>query len=56
MLIVQRRSSLFSCAVLAFIAVAGVFNRITFPAFLVLPGLQLIPHFLRKSVLRPRCR
>lgn len=49
--IVQLRSSHFSCAVLAFIAVAGVFNRITFPAFLVLPGLQLLPHFLRKSVL-----
>lgn len=49
--IVQRRSSHFSCAVLAFIAVAGVFNRITFPAFLVFPGLQLLPHFLRKSVI-----
>lgn len=48
--VVQLRSSHFSCAVLAFIAVAGVFNRITFPAFLVLPGLQLLPHFLRKSV------
>ncbi|KAE8362167.1 Alg9-like mannosyltransferase family-domain-containing protein [Aspergillus caelatus] len=44
----KRRSSVFSCAVLAFIAVAGVFNRITFPAFLVIPGLQLLPHFRRK--------
>ena len=35
---------------LAFIAVAGIFNRITFPAFLILPGLQLLPHFRRKSV------
>jgi phosphatidylinositol glycan class Z len=34
--------------VLAFIAVAGVFNRITFPAFLLIPGLQLLPHFWRK--------
>ncbi|CAI7599468.1 unnamed protein product [Penicillium bialowiezense] len=44
----KRRSSFFSHAVLAFIAVAGVFNRITFPAFLLVPGLQLLPHFLRK--------
>ncbi|KAF7596282.1 alpha 1,2 mannosyltransferase [Aspergillus hancockii] len=44
----KRRSSVFSCAVLAFIAVAGVFNRITFPAFLAIPGLQLLPHFRRK--------
>ncbi|KAE8382091.1 Alg9-like mannosyltransferase family-domain-containing protein [Aspergillus bertholletiae] len=44
----RRRSSVFSCAVLAFIAVAGVFNRITFPAFLAIPGLQLLPHFRRK--------
>lgn len=35
---------------LAFIAVTGIFNRITFPAFLILPGLQLLPHFRRKSV------
>ncbi|KAE8331838.1 GPI mannosyltransferase 4 [Aspergillus sergii] len=46
----KRRSSVFSCAVLAFIAVAGVFNRITFPAFLAIPGLQLLPHFRRKPV------
>ncbi|CAG8124149.1 unnamed protein product [Penicillium olsonii] len=44
----KRRSSFFSHAVLAFIAVAGVFNRITFPAFLLIPGLQLLPHFQRK--------
>ncbi|KAI9040266.1 glycosylphosphatidylinositol-alpha 1,2 mannosyltransferase smp3 [Aspergillus affinis] len=44
----KRRSSIFSCAVLSFIAVAGVFNRITFPAFLTIPGLQLLPHFWRK--------
>ncbi|CAG8306215.1 unnamed protein product [Penicillium salamii] len=44
----KRRSSFFSHAVLAFIAVVGVFNRITFPAFLIIPGLQLLPHFQRK--------
>ncbi|KAL4788012.1 Alg9-like mannosyltransferase family-domain-containing protein [Aspergillus varians] len=46
----KRRSSLFSCAVLSFICVAGVFNRITFPAFLVIPGLRLLPHFWRKPL------
>lgn len=44
----QRRSSLFACAVLSLIAVMGVFNRITFPAFLLVPGLRLLPHFWRK--------
>lgn len=27
------------------LAVFGVFNRITFPAFLLIPGLRLLPHF-----------
>ncbi|KAJ5081347.1 hypothetical protein NUU61_009611 [Penicillium alfredii] len=44
----KQRSSFFSYAVLSFIAVAGVFNRITFPAFLLIPGLQLLPHFRHK--------
>ncbi|KAJ5144192.1 CAZyme family GT22 [Penicillium bovifimosum] len=46
----KRYSSFFSNTVLAFIAVLGVFNRITFPAFLLLPGLQLLPQFQRKCV------
>ncbi|CAI7589843.1 unnamed protein product [Penicillium pancosmium] len=46
----QQRSSYFSYAVLSFIAVVGVFNRITFPAFLLFPGLQLLPYFQRKPV------
>ncbi|KAJ5216547.1 GPI mannosyltransferase 4 [Penicillium cinerascens] len=44
----KQRSSFFSYAVLSFITVAGVFNRITFPAFLLFPGLQLVPYFLRR--------
>ncbi|KAJ5095089.1 hypothetical protein N7532_007380 [Penicillium argentinense] len=44
----KERSSFFSYAVFAFIAVVGVFNRITFPAFLLFPGLQLLPYFQRK--------
>ncbi|KAL1969028.1 hypothetical protein VTN77DRAFT_862 [Rasamsonia byssochlamydoides] len=44
----KKRSAFFSCAVLSVVAVIGVFNRITFPAFLLIPGLQLLPHFARK--------
>ncbi|KAJ5927944.1 GPI mannosyltransferase 4 [Penicillium verhagenii] len=44
----NRHTSFFSYAVLSLIAVAGVFNRITFPAFLLFPGLQLLPFFRRR--------
>lgn len=44
----QQRSSAFATAILAFVAVFGIFNRITFPAFLIIPGLRLIPHFRKK--------
>jgi hypothetical protein len=46
--ILQQRSSAFATAILAFVAVFGIFNRITFPAFLIIPGLRLIPHFRKK--------
>ncbi|KAL7276881.1 alpha 1,2 mannosyltransferase [Rhizina undulata] len=36
-----------SSGLLGITAVYGVFNRITFPAFIILPAFQLIPHFLR---------
>ncbi|KAI1393229.1 glycosyltransferase family 22 protein [Hypoxylon trugodes] len=36
--------------VLGIIAVFGVFNRITFPAFLIIPGLRLIPHFINRPL------
>jgi GPI mannosyltransferase 4 len=45
---VQQRSSLLSSVVLGIVAVFGIFNRITFPAFLLIPGLRLIPHFLNR--------
>ncbi|KAK0304557.1 alpha 1,2 mannosyltransferase [Friedmanniomyces endolithicus] len=35
--------------VLAFLGVLGVFNRITFPAFLLLPAIQLAPHIVNKK-------
>lgn len=30
--------------------VVGVFNRITFPTFIIVPALNLLPHFQRKYV------
>ena len=32
-----------NCGLLAIVVVFGTFNRITFPAWLVLPGLKLVP-------------
>ncbi|EEH10465.1 GPI mannosyltransferase [Histoplasma capsulatum G186AR] len=46
----KQNSSIFACVVLSFLLVAGVFNRITFPAFVLIPGLRLVPHFLRKPL------
>ncbi|KAH8894905.1 GPI mannosyltransferase 4 [Thozetella sp. PMI_491] len=43
-----RHSSFLASAVLGIVAVFGVFNRITFPAFLLIPGFRLIPYFLAK--------
>lgn len=45
----KERTMVDCCCGLAFIAVLGVFNRITFPAFIVVPAIQLIPHlFVRR--------
>ncbi|TQS32013.1 hypothetical protein Golomagni_07687, partial [Golovinomyces magnicellulatus] len=46
----KQQSTILSSSVLGFIAVFGLFNRITFPAFLLIPGLRLIPHFLNKPL------
>ncbi|KAF2404607.1 putative alpha 1,2-mannosyltransferase Smp3 [Trichodelitschia bisporula] len=46
----KQHSGSFACAVLAFILVTGIFNRITFPAYVIVPGLRLIPHFRRKPL------
>ena len=40
----QKRDSLLSPSILGALLVFGTFNRITFPAFVFLPGLFLIPH------------
>ena len=41
----QLRSSITPSIVLGFLLVFGTFNRITFPAFVVIPGIQLLPRF-----------
>lgn len=45
---VRQRTSLLSSVVLGIVAVFGLFNRITFPAFLLIPGLRLAAYFLHK--------
>ncbi|KAI6250759.1 GPI mannosyltransferase [Erysiphe necator] len=46
----KKRSSTFASAILALVAVFGIFNRITFPAFLLLPGIQVFPYLLKRRV------
>lgn len=41
---VLKRSYVTSSVLLGFLLVFGLFNRITFPAFLLIPGIQLLPH------------
>lgn len=48
---VPRRLSLTSGLLLGYLIVLGVFNRITFPAFLLIPGMQLLPHLLNRYAL-----
>jgi GPI mannosyltransferase 4 len=45
---VQQRPALLSSSLLGAVAMFGIFNRITFPAFLLIPGFRLIPYFLKK--------
>ena len=51
----QQRSSIGSCIVLSFLIVFGIFNRVTFPAFIVIPGMRLLPHFLNRYVRHTCC-
>lgn len=45
-----QRSSFLASSILGAVAVFGVFNRITFPAFLLIPGLRLIPYFWNRPL------
>lgn len=44
----QQQTSLLSSGILGIVSVFGLFNRITFPAFLLIPGLRLVAYFFRK--------
>ena len=48
-----QQSSILSSVVLGMVVVFGTFNRITFPAFLLIPGLWLVPYYWKKCVLFP---
>lgn len=47
---VPRSLYVTSGLILGFLVVFGFFNRITFPAFLLIPGMQLLPHLLNRYV------
>ncbi|KAF2823703.1 hypothetical protein CC86DRAFT_354903 [Ophiobolus disseminans] len=44
----KKRSGILASSILGAMMVVGVFNRITFPAFIVIPALNLLFHFRRK--------
>jgi len=45
-----QRSSVLASTVLGIVAVFGVFNRITFPAFLLIPGIRLLPYYWKNPL------
>lgn len=44
---IQHHTPLLAPTFLGIMVVFGFFNRITFPAFLLIPGLRLIPYYWR---------
>lgn len=46
----KRRTSPIASGLLGVLVVFGTFNRITFPAFFVVPGLMMLGHFYRKPL------
>ncbi|ERS99943.1 hypothetical protein HMPREF1624_03312 [Sporothrix schenckii ATCC 58251] len=46
----QDRASVLAPSILGIVVVFGIFNRITFPAFLLIPGLRLIPYFINRPL------
>ena len=50
----NRESTMASaCIGLAFMGVLGIFNRITFPAFLIIPSIQMVPQLFVRSLRIP---
>ncbi|CAI6333290.1 unnamed protein product [Periconia digitata] len=46
----KKRTGILASSLLGFLVVAGTFNRITFPAYLLVPSCTLLPHFWRKPL------
>ena len=46
----KERTQVTACIALAFLGVLGVFNRITFPAFMAVPAVQLVPALMQKPM------
>ncbi|KAF1983463.1 glycosyltransferase family 22 protein [Aulographum hederae CBS 113979] len=46
----KDHSGVSASTILGFVLVLGTFNRITFPAFLLIPGLRLLKHFRRQPL------
>lgn len=46
----KHHTPLLAPSVLGFLVIFGFFNRITFPAFLLIPGLRLIPYYWKTYV------
>ncbi|KAF1998903.1 glycosyltransferase family 22 protein [Amniculicola lignicola CBS 123094] len=44
----KKSSGVLASSILGFLVVVGIFNRITFPAYLLVPAFSLLPHFRRK--------
>jgi len=49
----SERTMIDCCCALSFLSILGTFNRITFPAFLVVPAVQLVPQLLVKPLRIP---
>lgn len=49
----SERTMIDCCCGLSFLVVLGTFNRITFPAFLAIPALQLLPHLFTRPFRLP---
>lgn len=49
----QNNTPLLAPIILGSMVVFGFFNRITFPAFLLIPGLRLIPYYWKSYVVTP---
>lgn len=48
LMIVLQKPSLISCNIISILFVIGTFNRVTFPAFVLVPTIRLFRYFIRR--------